>query len=92
MSKISSAVKVALIITCIALSAVSYFVLNDPTIALLAALCGVVVWVLLDRDLLKSVKVRGKIDSKELKEFRKSHPDLSMSESISAYQKMESYD
>ena len=79
-------IRPVLTLLCVAAAAVTYFAFNNILIALLFAACGVMLWAFFGKENDPSVEITKKVDPKELKEYRRQHPEASISDAIRATQ------
>lgn len=71
---------------CVVAAAVTYFAFSNILIALIFAAWGVMLWTFFGSRNEASVEITRKVDPKELKEYRRQHPEASMTDAIRATQ------
>lgn len=77
----------ALILLFLVLAAITYFAASNPVLALVFAICAVLVWALAPSGLGHSPGPAGDADPKELKNYREEHPGSTIADAVRATRK-----
>lgn len=77
----------ALILMFVALAAIAYFAGSNPTLALVFAIGGILVWALTPSGLGHPPERAGDADPQELKKYREEHPGSTIADELRASRK-----